>query len=77
MPGVSSPGLTVHCMSEKSASVYRARAESHRDEDGISEWVGQSRRLGDDMMRMHLSSVCAVSRKTKWILNGRALHESE
>jgi hypothetical protein len=44
MPGVSSPGLTVRWMSEKSASVYRAlRAESHRDEDGISEWVGQRR----------------------------------
>lgn len=35
--------------------------------------LANSGRLGDEMMGMHLSSVCAVSRKTSCI----ALHESE
>jgi hypothetical protein len=44
---------------------------------GFRSGLADSRRLGDEMMGMHLSSVCAVSRKTSCIPNGRALDESE
>ena len=47
MPGVSSPGLTVHkehvVCQRKCQRVSCVRTESHQDEDGISEWVGQRR----------------------------------
>ena len=78
IPGVSSPGLTVHTnalsVRESASAACIACAE------GLTEmWMGfRSRlanggRLCDEMMGMHLSSVCTASRKT----NGRALHESE
>ena len=54
----------------ESPSVYRAQGLTEM-RMGFRSGLAKGRRLGDEMMGMHLSSVCAVSRKTN------ALDESE
>ena len=72
IPGVSSPGLTVHT---NALSVTESASEYGLTEMGMGFRSGLANggRLGDEMMGMHLSSVCTASRRT----NDRTLHESE
>ena len=67
----------VHRMSENvPACIARTRGLTEM-RMGFQSGLAKRRRLGDEMMGMHLSSVCAVPGKTNWFLNGVALHESE
>ena len=75
---MSSPGLTVCTECQRTCQrVSPARGGLTEMRMGFQSGLAKRRRLGDEMMGMHLSSVCAVSGKTNWFLNGVALHESE